>query len=268
MSFKQPNSRIRTRQDIAWGLEDARDFEALLRDAFPQIRFLRWDYKLKWRELWRWRPVILEMSDYRDIRKDGLWQPPCEMRDPGDEPLLYRDSLTYPWESHFLCWVEPDGWKPEWWCLKPGRDYELINMPRCRFEFRRSGIHWQTKDGSRPEDNAWVNGHEFWRPPDRAAEHEIHYMNKGTLHAWWADGDKQAESFARKVFRLANKLMSNEFRVVDRETLMPESSKPAYLGDRWAGHHAMKWAAERRHNYIFGFLKPPDYDFGPDEPDD
>jgi len=190
------------------------------------------------------------------------------MRDPGDEPLLYRDSLTYPWEEQFHVWLEPEGWKPDWWCLEPNHKYELINKPRCRFKFWRSSFSWHTKDGSDPIDTEWLLNGEFWRPPSRAAEHEIHYMMEGTLEGHWADGDDEAAFFIRKVFRLANKLMSNTFRLVDRETLMPTTSEPVRLRNWWAGHHAIKWAGERRHNYLFDIFKPPDYDFGPDEPDD
>ena len=63
---------------------------------------------------------------------------PHRMRDPGDEPLLYRDSLTYPWEGHFLVWREPESWKPEWFYVPRFEEYRITNRPRFWFEFYRS----------------------------------------------------------------------------------------------------------------------------------
>lgn len=267
MRLEQPNSKVRNRQNIAWAIEDALAFESLLRTKYPDIRFLRYEYKHKWDETWRWRPVILERHKYRASQEQQIWMPACLMRDPTGEEILYRESLAYPWESNFIGWLEPENWKPEWWCLEPGKDYELINIPRCRFKFWRSEFNWYTKDGSKNLDTNWSANHEFWRPASQAAEHEVHCLMEGTLECWWADGDEEAAAFAKTVFRIADKVMSNRFRLVDQETLMPRSVEPVRLRNWWAGYHAMKWAAERRHNYLFDCMKPPDYDFGPDEPD-
>jgi len=92
------------------------------------------------------------------------------------------------------------------------------------------------------------------------------FLPEGNMVAGGHHEDKQAEAFVHKVYRIANKFMTNEFRVVDPKTLMPYHRDPTKSYVDWAGHHAMRWAAERRHNYIFGYLNPPDYDFGEDEP--
>lgn len=259
--------RRRTRHRIAMTLEDAFDFEVALKEAFPDIRFLRKDYGWKWYEGWKWRPLAILHNRYQLLGPDELWMPSCTMRDPGNEKLLYRDTLTYPWESDFLIWREPPGWRPKWACIERNKNYELTNLPPCRFEFGRSSYSlWGWLGEKRELSQEQIREIVDWLPPKEPADNEVHNLTEESMFAWWDRDNKEAEHFVRKVFHIADKFMTNTFRFVDRHTLMPYQREPTKTTIYWAGHHAMRWAAERRHNYIFGFLKPPDYDFGEDEP--
>ena len=188
------------------------------------------------------------------------------MRDPGDESLVYRDSLSYEHEDWFCLWIEPEGWKPVWTKDNDSPFYQISNLPRLMFELRRSsfdsfGMH------DEPTRDMYLKGQrDRIRPPEHTWDDEIVVATAGAIWTSWNADDKEAESFCRKVFRIAKKFMTNKFRGVDDETLLPYRKATTTSHHHWAGHHAMRWAAERRHNYLCGYFKPPDYDFGDDEP--
>ncbi len=81
---------------------------------------------------------------------------------------------------------------------------------------------------------------------------------------YWDKGDKEAEAFVRKVFRILSKLTTNKFRWVDEYTMHPLPGVQSRVYE-WAGHDAIRWAKVRRNNYLIRFNKPAEYDFG-DEP--
>jgi len=101
---------------------DVREFEGLLREKFPDIRFVRHDY---WKK-----------------RVDGKIVPQA----PPDLIVPYLDSLADPEEDHFEAWREPEGWEPEWWPERIGSDGSLtewliINRPQLRFTFEQSRLY-------------------------------------------------------------------------------------------------------------------------------
>lgn len=258
---------------IAMTIDDAAAFEKELIAKIPDLRFAREPVEEKWEERWKWAPIGSNHFEFnRQVWKN--WVPPVGMRNPDGDSLVYRKSITYPWDESFLMWIEPDGWKPEWEVryIKDGQlaMYRLANQPRFWCEFKRSyfNIWSEFPESYKAHDPDWFIRGEIWRPPIVPDDDNPVHLTEGSLWSSWRRGDKECQSFARKIFRIAGKYMTSDFRAVDRQTLMPLSREPFHTTDYRAGHHAMKWAAERRHNYIFGFLKPPEYDFGPDEPAD
>lgn len=256
---------------IAMTLDDTADFEKELLAKIPNLRFAREPVEAKWLEAWKWGVIEathLEFNRHAYKR----WFPPVVMRHPGDEPLIYRKSITYPWDSSFLMWIEPEGWKPEWeisYIFHNGLcTYRLANRPRFWCEFKRSYFNiWSIYPESyKAHDPDWFNRREKWRPPSLPDDDHPVHLTEGSLWSSWRRGDKECQSFARKIFRIAGKYVTCDFREVDRQTLLPLYKGSVHATIYRAGHHAMKWAAARRHNYIFGYLKPPDYDFGSDEP--
>ena len=58
---------------------------------------------------------------------------------------------------------------------------------------------------------------------------------------YWDKGDKEAEAFVRKVFRILSKLTTNKFRWVDEYTMHPLPGVQSRVYE-WAGHDAIRWA--------------------------
>ena len=97
---------------------DVREFEGLLREKFPDIRFVKWHH---WHK-----------------RVDGK----TVAQEPPNLLVPYVDSLADPEERCLEAWREPAGWEPEWWPEDIGSDGRLsrwliINRPRLRFCFYR-----------------------------------------------------------------------------------------------------------------------------------
>lgn len=107
--------------------KDAHEFGEMLREKFPDIRFVRAPH-------WQKR-----------VGGKTIWQEPPDLIFP------YLDSLGDSEESNFEIWLEPEGWEPEWWPERTGVKGRLtrwlvINRPRLRFDFHRGGIQppWNT----------------------------------------------------------------------------------------------------------------------------
>lgn len=251
------------RHFVATTAKDAQDFTDALRDAYPNIRFLPEDYTRKWSETWRWAPVLNEMRDH------GYWSfyPPL-MRDPSGDTLIYYDSLADPRQLHYTAWVEPPGWRPEWAKDEERGSYHLVNKPKLWFEFRRGWFNYVGAPGRPPdlprEMLYWGPATDSSEPPRVDDPDKPVILTGERIFGAWDKDDKEAEAFVRKVFRILTKLTTNRFRWVDRYTRHPLPAVQGALHE-WAGHDAVRWAHERRNNYLIRLNKPADYDFG-DEP--
>lgn len=119
--------RLYVGEDLSIGREyclttaDVRAFEAMLRETFPDIRFVR---KAHW---------------YRRVDGKLVDQAPPNLVVP------YVESLADPDEPDIEAWLEPEGWEPEWWPEYFGSNprhcrWLIINRPRLRFSFDRGGL--------------------------------------------------------------------------------------------------------------------------------
>jgi hypothetical protein len=248
---------------VAMTRKDAANFSDSLKKAFPNIRFLPEEYSAKWSETWRWAPVLSEMR-YRGFYRFK----PRMMRDPTGEALIYYDSLADSRQFRYTAWVEPPGWEPEWAWDENSGIYVLVNKPKLFFEFRRSAFSRSMKP-DRPAN--FPREMLYWGPDTRTSDpppinqpDTVVTLLGDRMVGFWDPGDEEAKAFVGKVFRIASKLTTNKFRWVDEDTMHPLPGVHSAVHE-WAGHDAVRWAHERRHNYLIRFNKPADYDFG-DEP--
>lgn len=132
---------------IAMNEADAEAFSVSLREAFPDIRFLRHDY---WKRFEDGRTIFL--------RPPGLVVP-------------YYSSLASPDDDFFLVWREPAGWRPDW--QGPNKDgiYAIANEPRLQFVFDRCWLPQHLDSRSIPNGRIWAR----YEPGDK--EH-IRFLNQ------------------------------------------------------------------------------------------
>lgn len=112
----------------------------------------------------------------------------------------------------------------------------------------------------------------YWGPDPRSSDpppiedaDTVVTLHGDQMVGYWDKGDEEAKAFVSRVFRIASKLTTNKFRWVDAETMRP-GPDVASATHEWAGYDAIRWAHERRNNYLIRYNKPADYDFGDELP--
>lgn len=93
MRFMSGSAKASKRRVLIMDREDADALSRTLRDTWPGIRFMPYEYWM------------------RKVDKDGYR---TEKQKPPNLKLQYYDSLGDPDERRFQVWVEPEGWKPDW----------------------------------------------------------------------------------------------------------------------------------------------------------
>lgn len=131
---------------IAMNEADAEAFGTLLREAFPDIHFLRHDY---WKRFEDGRTIFLR---------------------PPDLAIPYYSSLASPDEDFFLVWREPPDWQPDW--QGPNKDgiYVIANEPRLQFVF----------DSGRtvPPKRDRVNAGRIWARYEPGDKEHVRFLNR------------------------------------------------------------------------------------------
>lgn len=223
---KWDGKRFWKNRRIVFALEDVEAFTELLKASFPRIRFL--DEK------------ALGARKHEAFGSVHIAR--CEPK------LRYFDSLADPDQKWFLCWLEPEGWKPK---IGPTRFAPnarcILNEPPLQFEFRgmravlymnySTGQAFRRKD--KPLPPCWVR-------PD------------GELLAHPRVGDTEHKAFLGKVYNLVTKIATNKLVCVDTLTgraLVP----PKLRGEKvWVGHHALAWCREHPRHFLAGYFRPAD----------
>lgn len=140
-----------TERDLRLLPADEEEFSRLLREAFPEIRFLRYEY---------WRRRI-------DGGQDQKLAPP-------NLKLHYYDSLAVPGEMMLRAWREPEKWKPVW-TDEPNRNgvYGIVNEPRHQFVYQsccgvRTSEHggWLYRNPTIREGRFFA----YWNKEDKEAQ--------------------------------------------------------------------------------------------------
>lgn len=170
--------------------EDADAFSRSLREAYPGVRFLPFEYWMR-------------REGKRTVKQEPL-----------NLALHYYESLGDPEEFHFLVWVEPEDWHPDWTGPNENGIWYVTNEPRLQFVFHRSDV-----------------------PPDWDSD-----MRDGRVWAYYEKGDDEHRLFLNHVWRITTKLTTNYLQHVDRDTKIPTG--PPSRPNLWAGLHALEWCRE------------------------
>lgn len=247
-AFRRTDTLCMTRADMA-------DFSDALRAAFPAIRFVSRHY---------WKPFVDQErfdADYREYERRLRLDLPrtyarYHMRDPTGEPLRYWNSLADPAESFFYAWLEPPGWRPVWGPENHIGVRYIKNTPRLWFGLIRSAYVAKRRN--------------FWRRHDTMPKplsvRETIELDGFGFEVRWNPAEPEAEAFGKKVFNILRRLTVSRFVEIssrDRRAFRPDAvNVPTRC---LAGHHAVAWALERRHNYFKcsggGLSKPANFPF-------
>jgi len=195
---------------------DAGDFSRALRQAFPNIRFLRAPY---------W-----EYSIFLGQRKDGCWRTKRIKNEPPNLHLPYVDTMGVEDGGDFLAWLEPEGWEPLWFGPNQNGIHFIANQPKIWFKIGVS--------------------HEYpnWGHPGTTA------LSEERIESRYYYADKEHLAFLNKVWRILEKLTSNTYIYHDRKTLAPKG--PTHQYGTWSGHHARRWCLEKPNRYLRCNLRP------------
>jgi hypothetical protein len=198
---------------------DAHDFSLALKEAFPNIRFVRAPY-------WEYFIVLGQ-------REDGYWSHERVVNEPPNLHVPYVDTMGVEDGSRFTAWLEPEGWEPLWFGPNESGIHFIANEPR----------HWFMIGISHDIPFSRLPGPTTVR--DERIESSYYFE------------DKEHLAFLNKVWRILEKLTSNVYVYYDGKTFEPKGvvTKGHTL---WSGHHLRRWCLERPDRFIDFDLRPPE----------
>lgn len=211
-------NRFKTRYTCI-NVADAHDFSLALKEAFPNIRFIRANY-------WEYYVVLGQ-------GKDGYWNSKKIVNEPPNLHVPYVDTMGVGDGDRFTAWLEPEGWEPLWFGPNQSGIHFIANEPRHWFNI---GVSRDIPNWGFPETRTLV---------EKRIESSYYYE------------DKEHLAFINKTWRILEKLTSNVYVYHDRKTLKLKGivTKGHIL---WSGHHARQWCLEKPDRYIGGNLRPPE----------
>lgn len=211
------------RREIVFTSADEQAFSIVLRETFPEMRFL--DH------------VESKVSDYFAANPRRKTMP----------TLPYVDDLSEVSVGWRTGWLEPEGWKPEFAPIGFNGQRKLANPPRCAFRYFDAKRRILTNDYTKLT---------AFRMKDKPLPQNKVRMPT-TIHVAFLPFDEDAKKFAAKVMRAVSKVAVNTLIRVDPITgysRMP----PARDRNIWVGYDALAWCRENSRNFVDLNLRPGD----------
>lgn len=203
--------------------EDEQAFTDLLKETFPNIRFLD--------------------EDALGKRKHEASGEQVAAKEP---ELRYFDSLADPSNYTFTCWLEPEGWQPK---IGPTRFAPkarcILNEPPLQFEFQATRAVQPT---------AYTTGDRF-RQKDKPLP-PAWSRPSGRMIARPRVDDAEYKAFLGKAYKLVTKIATNKLIFTDPLTGWSRETPNPRGENLWVGYHALAWCRENPRHFLDGSYRP------------
>ena len=222
---KWRGKRFWKKREFVFTPEDEQAFTDLLKETFPNIRFLD-----------------------QDALGEGKHQAYGERRSTTEPELRYFDSLADPSNHTFICWLEPKGWQPK---IGPTRFAPnsrcILNEPPLQFKFHPARVVHST---------AYSYGDTF-RQKDKPLP-PTWSRPSGRLQANPCLDDTEYKAFLGKAYKLVTKIATNKLIPTDPLTGWSHETPRPRGEPLWAGHHAIAWCRENPRHFLGSTYRPAD----------
>lgn len=222
--------------------EDAADFSAALRETFPNIAFLPMYYE-DWLVDWE---ATEKTEEWKISNRNPTAMEVVVPLPPSEWNFPLSDSVHTTGDRQVWALLLPPDWEPDWYQHPISNRPIVKNEPPVFFAFYCSEFRTTRVMGA------------FEEPPEIEEDDEVITLQEGKLYAYWAKEDAEHRKGVGKVFRIFDKLTTNKYVQVDRETggIQAVVEKG---GMDWIGYHALDWARQHPRHFIDEDLKPLDW---------